>query len=61
MSKYKVEIMLICFFDIRGIIHFEFIPEGATVNKTFYVEVLCCCREAQVRRVVERSSIDSSP
>jgi hypothetical protein len=32
--------MLICFFDIRGIIHFEFVPEGTTVNQTLYVEVL---------------------
>jgi hypothetical protein len=27
-------------FDIRGIIHFEFVPEGTTVNEAFYVEVL---------------------
>jgi hypothetical protein len=32
--------MLIYFFDIRGITHFEFVPEGATVNQAFYVEVL---------------------
>jgi hypothetical protein len=31
---------LICFFEIRCIIHFEFIPEGTTVSQTFYVEVL---------------------
>jgi hypothetical protein len=23
------------FFDIRGIIHFEFVPKGTTVNQTF--------------------------
>jgi hypothetical protein len=28
------------FFDIRGIIHFEFVPDGTSVNQTFYVEVL---------------------
>jgi hypothetical protein len=32
--------MLICFFEIRGVIHFEFVPEGTTVNQIFYVEVL---------------------
>jgi hypothetical protein len=32
--------MLICFFDISGIIHFEFVPVGATGNQAFYVEVL---------------------
>jgi hypothetical protein len=40
MSKSKIKRMLICFFDIRGVIHFEFVPEGTTVNETFYVEVL---------------------
>jgi hypothetical protein len=32
--------MLICFFDIRGVIHFESVPEGTTVDQTFYMEVL---------------------
>jgi hypothetical protein len=40
MTKSKFKTMLICFFDVRGIIHFEFVPEGTTVNQTFYVEVL---------------------
>jgi hypothetical protein len=40
ISKSKIKIMLICFFDIRDIIHFEFVLEGATVKQTFYVEVL---------------------
>jgi hypothetical protein len=53
MSKSKIKTMLICFFNIRVIIHFEFVPEGTTVNHTFYMEVL--------KRFVERSLIDSSP
>jgi hypothetical protein len=32
--------MFICFFDIRSIIHLEFVPEVTTVNQTFYVELL---------------------
>jgi histone-lysine N-methyltransferase SETMAR len=32
--------MLICFLNIRAISHFEFVPEGTTVNQTFHVEVL---------------------
>jgi hypothetical protein len=32
--------MLICFLNIRGIIYYEFVFEGTTVNQTFYVEVL---------------------
>jgi hypothetical protein len=35
-----IKIMLICFFNIRGIIHFEFVTKGTTFNQTFFVEVL---------------------
>jgi hypothetical protein len=38
--KVQIKTMLICFFDIRGIIHFEFVPEETTVNQTFYLEML---------------------
>jgi hypothetical protein len=37
ISKSKIETVSICFFDIKGIIHFEFVPEGTAVNQTFYV------------------------
>ena len=37
------------FFDCHGIVHQEFIPEGQTVNATFYVEVLKHLRD-RVRR-----------
>ena len=40
MSKSKVKTMLIVFFDHRGIVHLEFVPEGTTVNQHFYKEVL---------------------
>jgi len=33
--------MLIVFFDIRGIVHHEFAPEGQAVNAGFYCNVLC--------------------
>ncbi|GFW05026.1 uncharacterized protein TNCV_598201 [Trichonephila clavipes] len=32
--------MLIVFFDMNCAVHSEFVPEGQTVNGTFYVEVL---------------------
>jgi len=32
--------MLIAFFYIKGIVHFELIPEGQTVNQAYYVETL---------------------
>jgi len=41
--------MLIVFFDVRGIVHREFVPHGQTVNQEFYLEVLRRLRE-NVRR-----------
>ena len=32
--------MLIMFFNIQGIVHFEFLPQGQTVNQTIYKEIL---------------------
>jgi transposase len=40
MSKTKIKRVLVCLFDITGIIHFEIVPGGTAVNPTFYVEVL---------------------
>ena len=39
--KSKVKVMLIVFFDIQGIIYFEFLPQGQTVNQTVHKEILC--------------------
>ncbi len=37
--------MLILFFDSKGEIHHEYVPEGQTMNATFYVQVLdCLCK-----------------
>jgi len=33
------------FFDIRGIVHYEFVPTGQTVNQVYYLEVLERLRE----------------
>lgn len=40
MGNLMVKTMLIVFFDIRGLIHHDFVPCGTTVNAKFYVEVL---------------------
>jgi histone-lysine N-methyltransferase SETMAR len=40
MSRSSTKTMLVVFFDIRGVVHREFVPQGQTVNITFYCEVL---------------------
>ena len=39
-SKSKAKAMLIVFFDAKGVVHHEFVPERHTVNGAFYLEVL---------------------
>jgi len=41
--------MMIVFFDIRGIVHVAWVPEGQTVNQVYYKEVLTNLHE-RVRR-----------
>jgi len=36
----QIKTMLICFFDSQGVVHKEFVPQGQTVNKHYYREVL---------------------
>jgi len=48
-SRSATKSMLIVFFDIRGIVHHEFVPEGQNVNAEFYSNVLCRLRE-DIRR-----------
>jgi len=40
LQKSKVKKMLVCFYDSKGIIHHEFVPEGQTVTGSFYLSVL---------------------
>ena len=40
LQKSNVKTMLVCFYDSKGIIHHEFVPEGQTVNGRFYLSVL---------------------
>jgi len=32
--------MLLTFFDIRGTIHYEFVPTAHTINQVYYLEIL---------------------
>ena len=46
----KVKVMLIVFFDMEGIVHYEYIPQGQTVNQQFYLQVLNRLRLADSRK-----------
>lgn len=45
MSKSRVKAMLIVFFDIKGVIMTEWVPEGQTVNQKYYIDTLIKLRE----------------
>jgi hypothetical protein len=49
MSELQMRTMLITSFDNKGIVRFEFIPQGKAANQTNYVEILRRLRGA-IRR-----------
>ena len=57
-SRSKIKIMLVVFFDSKGIVHHEFVPPGCTVNGLFYREVLkrLIARVARVRPELARNN-----
>ena len=36
----KIKVMLIAFFDVHGIVHAEFLPQGQTINQHVYKNIL---------------------
>ena len=46
--------MIMVFFDARGFVHHEFVPQGQTVNQEVYISVLRRMREAVRRRHPDR-------
>ncbi|KAJ4439564.1 hypothetical protein ANN_07691 [Periplaneta americana] len=59
----KGKVMLEVFFDSQGLIHHEFIPEGRTVTKELYVEILLRLRDSHNITALDHSpdSPDLSP
>ena len=49
MSRSKIKVLLVVFFNWKGIVHHEFVPRGHMVNKQLYQEVLARLSDA-VRR-----------
>ncbi|UYV63722.1 hypothetical protein LAZ67_2005429 [Cordylochernes scorpioides] len=42
----NVKFLLTVFFDCRGVVHHEFLPQGRTVNKEYYLQVMRNLRKA---------------
>jgi hypothetical protein len=36
----NVKVLLTVFFDYRGVVHHEFLPQGRMVNKEYYLQVM---------------------
>ena len=45
-SRSKIKVMLRVFFDYRGVLHYEFLPPGRTVDEEYYLSVMRRLREA---------------
>ena len=49
----NVKVLISLFFDSNGVMHHEFLPQGRTVNKEYYLEVMCRLREAICQKLTE--------
>ena len=63
-SKFKIKLMLIALFDVGGMVYYEFLPQGQTVNQHVYKEILqrllCSIREKKARFVEKQHMVASS-
>jgi hypothetical protein len=50
MSRSQFKIMHVCFFDLKGMVHYEFIAHGQTANQQCYLEVLTRLGESVGRK-----------
>ena len=38
--RLNVKVLLTVFFDCNGVVHYEFLPQGRTASKEYYLEVM---------------------
>jgi hypothetical protein len=50
MSQSEIKVLLVVFFDWKGIVHPEFLPRGQVLNKQIYQEVLARLRNSVHRK-----------
>jgi len=55
MSRSKIKVMFVVFFDWKGIVHHEFVQRGQMVNIQLYQEVSACLGDAVRRKRLELS------
>jgi len=53
MSRSKIKVMLVVFFDWKGIIHHEILARNQMINKQLYQQVLARLMDAVCRKSPE--------
>jgi len=53
ISRSRIKVLLVVFFDWKGIVHHEFVPRGQMVNRQLYQEVLAHLGGAVRRKMPE--------
>ena len=53
-ARNKTKVMLLAFFDSEGVVYHEYAPDGQTINKEFYVELLRRLRKSVHRKRQEK-------
>ena len=55
----NVKVLLTVFFDFNGVVHHEFLPQGRSVNKEYYYEVMRRLRKAIRQKRTKNSKNES--
>ncbi|UYV84731.1 hypothetical protein LAZ67_X003242 [Cordylochernes scorpioides] len=54
MSKSKTKVLLVTFFGHQGIVHYEFLPQGQTINQRVYLVILRSLRKTIQKKGPEK-------
>ena len=59
--RLKGKVLLTVFFDCNDMVHHEFLPQGRTVNKEYYLEVIALSTSSETHRIMEKPIMDFAP